>query len=270
METVMDDDDLFKRIASYDLGPRRLTGHGTTKNTWLDWDGIQNLTVLDLHQSFLEQHRILILAPHPDDEVLGCAGLMQKLHTLGREIVLIAITNGTASHPKSMRYTPEQLNKIRPQESRQALAVLNLEQIQRIEFNIPDGQVAAYALQLKNQLERLIRPQDILITTHEQDGHPDHEISAYVIRHVAKKHDLKHLQVFVWTWHWAQPEQAEISWDKVRRLDLSKNELLFKEQAIRCFQSQITVDDSTGAPAILPEYAIQRILMPYEVYLDEN
>ena len=41
----------------------------------------------------------LVLAPHPDDEILGCGGLMSLILGAGHQIHLTYITDGSASHP---------------------------------------------------------------------------------------------------------------------------------------------------------------------------
>ncbi|MGK9559270.1 PIG-L family deacetylase, partial [Salmonella enterica subsp. enterica] len=71
-------------------------------------------------------HRAVIIAPHPDDEVLGCGGLLQGLAMLDRQIQLISVTDGSASHPGSRRWPVERLSIVRPQESAQALHRLGL------------------------------------------------------------------------------------------------------------------------------------------------
>lgn len=40
----------------------------------------------------------VIVAPHPDDEVFGCCGLMQRLIALGKRVELIIMTGGGKSH----------------------------------------------------------------------------------------------------------------------------------------------------------------------------
>ncbi len=258
---------------SHDVSPdsdnkqRLIYGRGTSKQQWLDWDGLQQMNMFDLEQHFPKSSRVLILAPHPDDEILGCAGLMQKLSTLQRNLVLVAITNGTGSHPNSKRYTPDQLNQIRPAESKAALKVLNIQNTQRVAFNLQDGAIGTLYGDFYAQLEQLLEPNDILITTYEKDGHPDHEHSAKVVFDLAQKHQLKHFQVLIWAWHWAEPNNAQITWEQAYRLDLSSNELTLKHRAIQCFKSQLERDTSTGQAPILSSEAVDRILMPYEVYL---
>jgi len=42
----------------------------------------------------LEKQRLLVIAPHPDDEVIGCAGLIQKINELGGEVFVLFLTVG--------------------------------------------------------------------------------------------------------------------------------------------------------------------------------
>ena len=41
----------------------------------------------------------MVLAPHADDESLGCGGLISELAAQGRPPVVVVVTDGTGSHP---------------------------------------------------------------------------------------------------------------------------------------------------------------------------
>lgn len=43
---------------------------------------------------FKKGERVLILAPHPDDEVIGCAGVIQQALKAGAKVKIIYLTNG--------------------------------------------------------------------------------------------------------------------------------------------------------------------------------
>ncbi len=72
---------------------RVIFGEGTAKEQWLKAFQEQPLAALDLE--LFRSKRVVIVAPHPDDEVLGCGGLMQQLITLNCKIVVLAVSNGT-------------------------------------------------------------------------------------------------------------------------------------------------------------------------------
>lgn len=42
--------------------------------------------------------KVLIVAPHPDDEIMGCSGLMQSLLKTGKEVFVVILTGGEGSH----------------------------------------------------------------------------------------------------------------------------------------------------------------------------
>jgi LmbE family N-acetylglucosaminyl deacetylase len=46
--------------------------------------------------------RLMVVAPHPDDEVLGTAGLMQRVHTAGGAIHVVYLTDGDG-YPEGVR-----------------------------------------------------------------------------------------------------------------------------------------------------------------------
>ena len=41
---------------------------------------------------------ILIIAPHPDDEVLGCSGLIQRVLGEGKQVDVVILSGGGKSH----------------------------------------------------------------------------------------------------------------------------------------------------------------------------
>ena len=252
------------------VGDRVIKGDGTSIAAWQNWPGLHDLPRLNIAQKISPHQRVCIFAPHPDDEVLGCGGLLQQLAANGNPIVLIHVTNGTQSHPNSQIYPPQKLESIRPQESQLALQVLGITQhVTTIALGLTDGDVFNQQALFKEKLTAIIQSDDILITPFVHDGHPDHEATGQVVAAFAKQHHLPCYQVLIWAWHWAKPADSRIAWHCAMRVDLTAQQAERKAQAIRCFKSQITVDESTGNPPILSPQTIARISQPWEVYLYE-
>ena len=276
---IINKDDAITHVATFEsyegnhpiVGNRVIEGDGTSQEAWKNWSGLQGLPRFDMAKSFAPHQRVCIFAPHPDDEILGCGGLLQQLAENGNPIVLIHVTNGTQSHPNSTIYTQEKLNIIRLQESSKALEVLGIaHQVTTIALNLTDGNVFSQQDQFHQKLSTIIQPDDILITTFMRDGHPDHEATGQVVASFAKQHHLACYQVLIWAWHWAKPADSRIPWHCAMRVDLTAEQLQRKIEAITCFESQITADDSTGNPPILSAQTIARISQPWEVYLYES
>ncbi len=252
------------------VGDRVIEGDGTSRDAWQNWQGLHNIPRLDMAKNFPPQQRVCVFAPHPDDEILGCGGLLQQLAANGNPIILVHVTNGTKSHPNSQLYPAQMLDTIRPQESLAALKVLGLShQVTCIALELTDGDVFNQKYQFHKKLAAIIQPNDILVTPFMRDGHPDHEATGQVVAAFAKQHHLACYQVLIWAWHWAKPADSRIPWHCAVRVDLTPEQLQRKTQAIACFKSQITVDESTGNPPILSAQTIARISQPWEVYLYE-
>ena len=252
------------------VGDRIITGDGTSQDAWQNWAGLHNMPRLDVATNFSSQQRVCIFAPHPDDEILGCGGLLQQLAANGNHIILVHVTHGTQSHPNSQIYSPAKLNTIRPQESLEALKVLGIDhQVTIISLDLTDGEVFAQQAQFYKKLAAIIQPDDVLVTPFVHDGHPDHEATGQVVATFAKQQQLACYQVFIWAWHWAEPADNRIPCSHAIKVDLNAEQLQRKTEAIACFKSQIESDTSTGNPPILSAQTIARISQPWEVYLYE-
>lgn len=47
----------------------------------------------------VSERRVLVVAPHPDDEVFGCAGLVQQLVQSGTQVDVVIVTGGVKATP---------------------------------------------------------------------------------------------------------------------------------------------------------------------------
>lgn len=114
--------------------------------------------------------KILVLAPHPDDDIIGCGGSIAKWAAQGKEIVIGYLTSGDAG---SLEIEPEQLSRIREDEARRAGRLLGVKEF--IFWRQPDGFLED-SPEIISPLVRLIRARQFttLLLPHAQEAHHDH------------------------------------------------------------------------------------------------
>ncbi|OZI42655.1 acetylglucosaminylphosphatidylinositol deacetylase [Bordetella genomosp. 5] len=207
-----------------------------------------------------------VLAPHPDDEVLACAGLMRRAVRLGVAVRVWAVTDGEASHPGSTQWPSERLRQARADESSAALATLGVF-ASRVRLAIPDGGVSAREKALAEALARVVDRGDTLVAPWRLDGHPDHEAVGRAAAEVAARRECRLLEAPIWGWHWADPADEPLPRDRAVCVPLDPADRHAKARAMRCYTSQLAADASTGRPPILPPFALARFHRPFEVFL---
>lgn len=77
-----------------------------------------------------------MLAPHPDDESLGCGGLVALLRHAGTDVRIVFITDGAASHPG---YTATSLALRRREEAINAASILGVDEDAVVFLDLPDA-----------------------------------------------------------------------------------------------------------------------------------
>jgi LmbE family N-acetylglucosaminyl deacetylase len=82
-------------------------------------------TALRLHSSvYTPRGPVVIIAPHPDDETLGCGGLIALLTCQGASVHVVFLTDGEASHVGHPDVTPATVGRMRRDEAHAALTLL--------------------------------------------------------------------------------------------------------------------------------------------------
>ncbi|WCE09307.1 MULTISPECIES: PIG-L deacetylase family protein [Pseudomonas] len=249
------------------VGDRQIQGTGTTPEAWLQWSGFADMPAVEASQLVPPGHRAVVVAPHPDDEILGCGGLLYLLGELGRRLALVAVTDGDGSHPQSTLWPASRLRNTRPLETREALRRLQLERTTVTRLAIPDGQVSEQEDLLCQRLLDFLTPEDVVFATWRLDGHPDHEATGRAAVEACRVRGARCIEVPIWTWHWAAPGDARVPWARAQRLDLEDDVVALKKQAVNAFGSQLTEDSSTGQGPILPDTVVTRLTRAWEVYL---
>jgi LmbE family N-acetylglucosaminyl deacetylase len=235
---------------------RPIVGNGTTEDDWRGWAAIGRWPELELDPPGPP----LVVAPHPDDEILGVAGTMALLGAAD----LAAVTDGEASHPGSTVHTRAELAAIRRDETAEAMRRLGLGAGAVYRLEHADGGIDEE--RLTGELAGLLRPGRWCLTTWRGDGHPDHEAAGRAAARACAETGARLLEYPIWTWHWAYPNDPEVPWDRARRIDLPPAAQAAKAAAIAAFPSQTEPLGPADADApILPPHVLARFTRPFEV-----
>jgi len=173
---------------------------------------------------------VLVLAPHPDDDVLGLGGLLNQLSKKKAKIKVIFIFNGERGTKDGK--VDKKLITLRQEEAKKALSKIN----PTIEFvNLSDGeysQINRYENLLKKEI--IDNKPETIFTPWLVDEHPDHQIVTRKLVEVLK--DSKNTGINIW--------QYEI-WSPLfpnKYVDIDK-ELMAKKEAIMAHKSQLICRD---------------------------
>jgi LmbE family N-acetylglucosaminyl deacetylase len=200
---------------------------------------------------------LLIVSPHPDDEVLGAGGLIHTWKNLGRSVTVISLTDGEAAYPQWRR-----LAQIRREELKEALYVLSDDPVLVVRLGIPDGRVADYGSKLRSAVFSLLDPGTTVLAPYEQDGHPDHDAAGRVCIELARVHGFPLARYPIWAWRDADPQSLNHArWGK---FSLSDTAQAAKGNALLCFSSQLF--PYKRAP-IVPDHVLAYFSRPYEAFL---
>lgn len=220
---------------------------------------------------------VLVLAPHPDDESLGCGGLLAMLAAAGRPGRVVIMSDGTGSHPHSRSHPRDVLRDLRQAEASEAVGHLGTET--PIFLGWGDGDVPDGGERFEEAVASVVEAAEGFATmaaTIALDPHRDHVATWAIAREAARRGGQRLLGYPVWSWRHLYPEIAPVDPAVVHRpprgvrLDVSPV-LPSKRMAVMAHRSQTTrlIDDDPDG-FILNEAMLGILLRPFEVYLEDG
>lgn len=133
-------------------------------------------------------NRILVVAAHPDDDILGCGAMLAEAFARGDSIRILYVTDGAASHPRSRAFPPTRLAALREAEAREAVARLGGSRAVAQFLRAPDGGLAELDDELRQTLAAGIQANIARLQPHlvfapwRRDPHPDHRATSALVR----------------------------------------------------------------------------------------
>ena len=201
--------------------------------------------------------RTVVIAPHPDDETLGAAGVIACQRRSGLPVSVIAVTDGEAAYPNA-----HGLAEVRKKEQESALQVLGVHPHDIVRLGFPDSKVAQHEHRLVNLLTPLLLPETLVLAPWSRDWHPDHEACGRAAQQVAQRAGAELIFYLFWTWHQAEP--GSLPHQNVRRFELDSRLRELKESALQCHDSQL---HSTDGSPVLPEHLLKPARRSFETFL---
>lgn len=196
---------------------------------------------------------MVIIAPHQDDETLGCGGTIALAVKLGIQIYVVFVTDGSQSHPQSKNYPFDVLVPLREIEAKAALSILGVKEDHVYFLRMGDGALPLYkdpefissSIKILNILIAL-RP-GVIFLPWRRDPHRDHKATWQLCMEAIKEFDgsLRIFEYFIWLWERAVPDDHPKPTEGIlRHVNISAVNQL-KQKAISAHISQTTglIDD---------------------------
>jgi len=143
--------------------------------------------------------RLLVLAPHPDDETLGCGATLARTLIGGGDVLVVMATDGRLAQVDG---DPDAMAAIRRDELAAATELLGLPPEQVLKLNFPDRDLSSHERELADSLAAVVRswePSTVLVTA-ECDPNPDHRALGRAARRAMAGQAGALFEYMVWGW----------------------------------------------------------------------
>ena len=186
---------------------------------------------------------VLVIAPHPDDETIGCGGAVCLHAQKGDRVTAVFLTSGELGLKKLPR---EEAWKIREAEAHRAGKILGLVELHFLRQ--PDWTLAEHIVGAAELLGPILRhqPPQLIYLPHQLEWHPDHQAALPIVREAAKRSGIPAPQLRayeVWTPLGKFDDVVDISAVMPRKL-----------RALRAHRSQLAEFDYVQAMRGLNQY----------------
>lgn len=221
----------------------------------------------------------IVVAPHPDDETLGCGGLVAHLARSGAPVHTIFLTDGEASHPAHPLLLPPELARRRKDEALSALAALGIKEPQKsaIFLGAPDGQLdRLWTADRRRVVDTMtaqiqtLKPK-VVLAPYRLGGSTEHTAANSLVRAALATAGGGHLLEYP-VWAWWNPlrlrTQLRLSADNLRLpLDLALWES--KRRALACHRTQVLATPPWPEP-VLPAAIVRACMGRQEFFFHHH
>jgi LmbE family N-acetylglucosaminyl deacetylase len=199
--------------------------------------------------------RVLVLAPHPDDETLATGGLLQRAAAAGADTRIVFVTDGENNPwPQRLLETRWRIGTSarrrwagrRRREARAALAALNIPASHAVFFGLPDQGLTRLLLTAPEAAAALLASEigdwnpSVLVCPSARDRHPDHSAIAVLTRLALRQLGADYRPLLVhYLVHPPKPFRGDDARHRRLRLRLTDDEKTRKRFAVHCHATQL-------------------------------
>ena len=215
---------------------------------------------------------LVVVAPHPDDESLGCGALILEAVAASRPVRIVFVSDGTKSHPNSPSFPAARLRELREKEARAAAAMLGVKVSEIAFLGLPDGAVPSAGPEAERAAAAIanaaakVKARAIFVAW-RHDRHADHRAAYAIARLAQRRRPMRLLEYSIWG------RDGEFDHDLEGppggwRLPSAKHRER-KRTAILAHKSQVSrlIDDDPEG-FLMPRSMIEDILARDEMFLE--
>ncbi len=147
--------------------------------------------------------KALVFAPHPDDDALGCGGLISHKKKAGAGIDIVYMTDGRKSHSHLVDAT--WLAALRKDEARASAFCLGVQSGHLHFLGYEDGRLSSFIDQARSNVEEIllsVKPEQIIVPSY-LEKHADHTATHTIVMEALRNYGLpvEILEYPVWAWY---------------------------------------------------------------------
>jgi len=174
--------------------------------------------------------RVIVFAPHPDDETLGMGGSLKILSDHGKKIKVVVLTKGEKAEPDLTQQ--KRHAEIRQKEALKAFKALGISDFEFLGF--PDREILSHMDAVAEAMKTIVddfKP-DVLYSPSMMEIHPDHRAAAELSLSLCKENP--HIGCFFY--EITVPVRPSLF------VDITKV-FKYKKKAVKCYKSQLRITD---------------------------
>ena len=212
----------------------------------------------------------LVVAPHPDDEVLSCGAAIVRARKAGQRVRVVIVTDGSDSSDSEV-ITPEALTTQRRGEARCAIVKLGCDPEDLVFLDFRDGHASEsideIARELKRQISEFLPRQ--IFSPYRDDPHADHRAVGLAVQKLIRKGAI-HCRVYDFPRF--QPKSALrhlLSPQKLMRVCRISTSGLLETKRAALAEHKSQCENLTGELSwnVLPAHWIQMFFQTNEIFL---